>query len=391
MGLIDLEPSVASILFSIVAGCLPSMLLPVRSNRFGVIVLWYIYLVTILPFWIMAKMLVDNEAILIAAISIWLPFIATVQLYRLFSKRNRDWLKKSKPDQSSIILASLCIFGGLIIMWKYSLTLTLGIDLDYSRRMAARGMIAEGSVLSYLMSNYIKVLVPIVISIGLASRSKTLSVLAGLFGSFVMFSFTGVKGTLLIPLVMIYVYYFSRRGALSFISLIIPIIIFLLLPIIMEGTSVEEFVNVYFNRRLFCSPQLVFHAYIEFFSENGFLYFSDLPGVWQLTGNTGRAVGASVQIGQEYFYDPNMNANTSATVYGFAEGGVIGAWLMALMVCIYIMIFERFTLGRDPRWVLPLSIPIAYVITEQALHTAILSGGLLGLLLFIFAYKRIRI
>jgi len=70
---------------------------------------------------------------------------------------------------------------------------------------------------------------------------------------------------------------------------------------------------------------------------------------------------------------------------GFAEAGVLGAWLMAFLAFVVLALFGL-GLSRTPaEFGVMLAIPIAMRFCEQGLHTAMLSGGVFLLLLLVLA------
>ena len=94
---------------------------------------------------------------------------------------------------------------------------------------------------------------------------------------------------------------------------------------------------------------------------------------------------AGLVIGMEYFGNIDSNANSNFLSVGFSQGGVFGAWLIFIIGCVSLKLYD-IQLQKIPLELGQLiAIPIALRFCEQGLHTMMLSGGLLALYILITA------
>ena len=288
------------------------------------------------------------------------------------------------PAVFRVTLLTSCLVIGILLILNTGINLTLSFDEDYSRRSHALQLIEGGSFISYLSANYVKVIVPTIIALGLIRVRDTPLIIAGFFGGIVLFSIDGTKGSIFLPFAMIGVHFLLKYGKSRSLFLLYTVLVVVSGGYLLESLLGVDYINTYITRRTFFVPQFLLHSHISYFSEVGFIYFNDLPIVWQMVAEQ-REESAALQVGHSFLFSEGLNANVGIIQYGFSEAGILGCWLMSLSVLIIIYMFDKLTNFRNNSYVLTLSIPVAATITEQSLHTSILSGGLLGLSLMLYA------
>lgn len=384
MGLVFNSPNTTELTVAVIACALPVFILPSELKAFSSIIMWYLFICSILPFGVVVLVLGTQKTLFTSVLSHYLPSIAIIYLYVYIIKTPKKGIALYNISLNKIrkILLTLTVCTGILLLWKTGMSITFTLDDDYSRRLYSREIISGGSIISYTAANYVKVIVPTVIALGLVRLRDISLILAGLFGGLVLFSIDGTKGSVLLPIVMIGLHLLLRYGNSKPKYLLLFILAIIVFGYYMERSYGSDFINTYVIRRFFFVPQYLMHAHFTYFNEIGYMYFSDLPLIGVLISGT-RSESAAIQVGQSFLGTEGLNANVGVIQYGYSEAGILGCWLMSILLIVIIFYFDKATSLQNKSWTLPLSIPVASTLTEQSLHTSILSGGLLGIFILI--------
>ena len=168
--------------------------------------------------------------------------------------------------------------------------------------MINREVMQDDGLGMYILLAYSKALLPITILVGMAKGISKYVIASAIFGSIVIFSLDGSKVSLFLPLSMLYVGILLRLKLLNPFFLLTPVLLLFTISYIFDYYYDFEVFNYLLVRRIFCIPQLMNYAYIDYFDYNKMLYFSDFPFVSNILYDEFRSKPASYIVGEMYFY-----------------------------------------------------------------------------------------
>jgi len=189
---------------------------------------------------------------------------------------------------------------------------------------------------SYLSSIFSKIIVLFGVLAAIIYR-KYLA--AGVFiaASIVLFGLTSHKGIIFYPLFTVVIYYALRRS-LSYAAVLRLLIAALLLCFFdafmyneVGDSSFWGWFASLFVRRGLMLPPLLDYFHIDFFWTNPRYFWADSKISLGLVRNP-YGISSPYLIGQMYFGDPTMGANTGFIGSGFAQAGYFGSTLYSIGV-----------------------------------------------------------
>jgi len=249
----------------------------------------------------------------------------------------------------------------------------------YEIRRIARGIKyipLQGYILAICRS-----LIPIVGIYLFIFRKKVSYLFITLLIAFSIFSFNASKNVLFIPiyLMLISIYIKYSKSLIPFVFIFLAIVFLGIFEWKLVGTS---FLSEMFVRRILAVPGFLNIAYYNFFSSHSKVFLTDsillkhfVEPIYPLP--------YTFLIGLEYFNNPAMNADAGIWMAGFAHFGCLGAIAVS---CIGGFILGLIDNMLKKEFYYLACLVCAYLGVnwcEQALHTSVLTGGLLYIFLMI--------
>lgn len=295
-------------------------------------------------------------------------------------------LKKFRQNEKKPISKSIMHIG--LIGWLISFALLVGkhhsemrfsgLDNIYEQR-AITGSV--GSFFGYVQLYFTYVFCTLLIAYGVTIK-KWLWVAIGSAGYFVMYLITAEKSVVMLPFFLIGVGYLakSKKPALEIIVWVIAVVSIIIFGVIYlsEDNSFFDFVGFYLFTRLIATPSQFILDYYEFFSNNGFTFFSQIKGFnffvdapAQYASNPkwpqlGWIVGAG-----SHGIESNSNATFIATD-GAASFGALGIIFVSALLCLYLFVINKLSEKIHMTfW--------SIIFAQQALN--LISGSLFSLML----------
>lgn len=356
-------------------------ILPIRIDRFLSLLIWFIFLILVMPGCVMIYSLGFERVLPDFILCNALPIAAM----------NLPWMRGHYPKPGSVIapyphaiwiLAIPTIMFGAYLAWTNANNLSLDFLDVYTRRLEQRG--TANTLNGYLTANYYGAVLVVTIGYGLAFKHSLLTAISTL-GFLLIFCIDGSKSALLIPVIMILVHLATKMKVLTPVYLLLYTLFFLLTS---YGLN-DHNINLYGVRRVFIDTPATNCWYFEYFSKYGFVFGKDMF-ISNFLYGTDPIPSAGLAIGTEYFDNVDSNANSNFLSSGFSQCGIFGAWLTFIIGCVSLKLYD-IQLQKLPLELGQLiAIPIALRFCEQALHTMMLSGGLLGIYILITAITRQR-
>jgi hypothetical protein len=292
---------------------------------------------------------------------------------------------------TSFYLVCWTIFLILFIFNFGSLMSISGTDEIYIQRVIGA---AKTKFEGYLQVYFGYVFSLAIFAFGLFQRRLVLKIL-GYIGCIMLYLVTAEKSVLLIPLMM-YIVYLATNLGYKFNFFLKIFLSAYSLVIIVVSIGFEDFpflgeLGFYFFIRIAAIPGALFIDYYDYFSQAGYTHFSNLTGfnylfspAWSLQLDPLYPEIPKIIARDVHLNDSNPNANFLASD-GAAGFGLWGILMVSAILGIILAFFDRFSRRINPSLSLPLTAPIAYLLTNGSLFTVMASfgGGFLLLLFFL--------
>jgi len=244
------------------------------------------------------------------------------------------------------------------------------------------------------------ILIPIIFYFAIKLRSRIIVVLSFFLflGSYLM---TAQKWILASFFLIVFLHLISKLKAPKLINSSDVIRSFNYLIVILISLqsvfSKLPFVDLGIRRPLL-DPSIMLQFYVKFSYENSLRWWSD-TNIGRYIFNSD-SVPVSNAIGERYFNQPELqiypirasaNAASSSLADSIAQGGPLGLIFYSLAIIAFFYLLHVLAVGRDLSIVFVLSGLVATMLFEGALHTLLLSRGLIiVVLVFLFLPKVFR-
>jgi len=278
-----------------------------------------------------------------------------------------------------LVVASIIFQGG----WRY-----FNIDLTkvYTYREAAASYLP--SFYGYLNPWVSKVVFPFSLLLATLTRKKMQAFLA-LTGSVLMFGLTSHKGALFYPFVVLLFYWIVGRKK-SLLLLLVGYCFVIILSLIDYWLGVfQGWVATLMLRRSIFVPALLSFDYYDFFSRHGFVYWAQSKVAFGMLSYR-YSLSIPHLIGLHYFNNPATGANTGWLGSGYANAGIMGMLIYAILIGGIFLLLDAYTIFHDQQVLIAIFVaPLLAVMVSSDLPTALLTHGtLIGLLLLTFFRTR---
>jgi hypothetical protein len=357
----------ATLLFGVLGVGLLSLVLPGSLDRVAQSASWMLFITLVIPSWVMIYALGLEGAFGGYITSVILPVVALGVWARSASQ-----LQQGPFVDRDIRLLGAVSVGLLIMLFLFTpLSLPQNITLDavYDRRLDFRER--GGSLANYLHVTSEHAIAPLSVAIAMVSGRRFWLIIAGsaTVGAFLSH---GSKQCLMVPIAIAGMALVGRR----FGNRAEPLLAAGAIAILLVGLIDLPEIDLYTVRRIFCAPPYIVASYIDWFDVNGPLYGRDIGVLSRVIFGIEPETTASLVVGRQVMMQPELNANTNCFAFGFAELGAIGPWVILAVVVAYLKVLESVCSVSPAGFPALIGLQVAVVLSEQSLHTAILSGGL---------------
>lgn len=286
-----------------------------------------------------------------------------------------------------IILVPCCI--GIAMAWNGFHGLSaFGFEFLYSIRENA----TYPPLLPYLLNWLSMIIIPFFLAFSLFSKQIFLSIVF-ILADLILYMIMGNKFIYMSLLVVIGVFLISKIGIpikllyLGFTALCICSVILFLLEQSVSGTKISVLINFFLGIRFLFIPARNKFLYYECFSEYPKALFSEgqIGSAFGLTYPYSGSLGQTVDA-----YDTGRifasNSNTGYLGDSYAQMGVLGVLITAVMLAFLVKFFDACT---DKKLFSVFAAAMAtqfVVLNDGAFLTTLLTGGLFWLILFSIVY-----
>lgn len=245
-------------------------------------------------------------------------------------------------------------------------------------------------VFNYFFPIIGKIILPIMIVISVIQK-RYFYLFSGIALSVLIFAYTAHKSPLFYPFIILGVYYISGRNwnKLIYLALIgVTVVAMADFYLSEEYKAPFGLFGSIFSRRAIYVPVLLNNAFIDFFSQNPMLYWSESKLTFGLTSSPYSQPSVFV-IGARYFGDPTLAANTGFIGSGYANAGWFGVFIYSFVIGVLISYFDRVAKHVGQRFITSATFVIMFVvITSADFVTSLLTHGLVALLFILLILPR---
>jgi hypothetical protein len=294
----------------------------------------------------------------------------------------------SLPPRSLLRLSTAVLLSGVGLYVIFGGLADFNLNLERVYEFRAESADRLPVIFGYFYSNLASAVIPlsVILALMLKSRVAALFVVAL---SIMLFGLTHHKSVFFAPFIAVIFFWFFRSespitkvGVFFSLLCAISIVEILIIGQIAEG-EIPPIYSSYFIRRSLLVPALADRAYVEFFANNPYLFWSQSKLTFGLVNSPYEST-VPFLIGREYFGDAELAANAGFIGSGYANAGIIGVLFYGLIVGLVIGSINAF--GRRIGHGVVASVcllPVMTMVTSTDVLTAVLSHGVLLLLIFL--------
>ncbi|MFL0063345.1 hypothetical protein V2658_11825 [Tenacibaculum maritimum] len=337
-------------------------------------ILYFIYVLPTITFFSLSNQsLVDFFTLLFPYFTI---------LFSLFNKRRRG---KSLP-KGKITALFISVFVLIIVLIHYFISTEGNIVLNFSDVYSFRrkyGSVSTSGVFGYVNSWAMKIFSVLFFAWAIFSKNKKMIIIAAL-SIFLLFALSGHKGALKgVFLVLFFKFLFKRNNRRELV-----LYGFLGLISVASFTSIyleQNFIGSLLIRRLLFVPVQLNFTYLEFFSLNEKVFWSN--SILKNFITYQYPLEPAFLIG-DFLGNENMSANTGFAATGFMHGGYLGV-LFYTFIGIFIFRFINKNGDKINKYTL-LAItflPINSLFVSSDLFSTLLTHGLIVSLVILWLYE----
>lgn len=389
-------------LFLIAATALASFALPLVLSRPSALVLFVLYLLVYLPS-ITISLAAKPEALSLYGCelaALVIGFICVAIGTRALAPSLRGVSQSvtlGGSAQGFLFLVCLALFCFILFSFRDAISF-VGLDNIYEQRAAGR---SRNMLEAYAQTYLAFVFSPAVFAVGLLRRKFSYFVL-GLAGFVLMFSVTAERTIFLFPFAMTVIYFIMRLRmdspklvGLATLSLAVTVAIVVYLK---DASQVFELIAFYLVFRVIAIPGSMTWQYSDVFSDFGHTYWSNVTGVNLIVDVPAAFINAPnwPQLGYLVASDIlHVESNSNAHLFaydGIAAAGTVGVLVASGILGGWLVVLDRAARFVDPIFVVLISFPMAFSLTNGSVFSLMLSfGGFFWISFFAIAVRRKRL
>lgn len=311
-----------------------------------------------------------------------IPFILIVSLTFDNSIIKIKKITKGKPI---ILFFSFIIL--ITVLVNYGITTRGNLVFDLSKVYDQRdefGELSSVGIFGYLNSWAFKFFSTLLLAWSIYKRKIFLVFLSVLF-IILLFGFSGHKSSLTALILVLFFYFlykFKNTSLVIIVGFFVLIVGSIFLGLILNSMMPESLIL----RRLLIVPAHLNFTYLEYFSNNEFIYWSNSIlksfSIYPYDVHFVKVIG-------EYLGFPNMAANTGFIASGYVHAGIFGIMLYTFFAIILMNIINTFSKTNEKYFVMSIIfIPLMSMYSSSDLPTSLLTHGVLIAVLILYFYDK---
>lgn len=294
-----------------------------------------------------------------------------------------------KQSQSLAIRTFIFIFlpvAAFLLIYKY-LTFTTNFNIEKVYEIRAEYLKTNIPFAGYLFNWVAYVINPILFAFFLVKRNLLLLAFTIVLQIFI-FSNTGCKTFLFaLPLILCLMWMVTQKSCIVYMTLgLSGVIISGILSLWLIG---DEWILFLFARRTLLVPAQLSFFYYDFFSKDGFLFFS-CHKIFRFFLEYPYDVNPAHMIAATYLNRPECNATVGMYADAYMNFGFVGLILWSILLSLFLKFIDSCSKKKDLRIVIATITMPVIVLLESPLLTSLLTHGVFLALLILFLLPKIR-
>lgn len=290
--------------------------------------------------------------------------------------------RKGGKWKRTVFFAVAAFFGFVII--QHGLPNFASLSFESISKVRAEG--SFGTLMEIAINAMCRIVIPIILSVFLKEKEYSKAIIVSLIQLYI-YSITGFK-TYLFVLLLVVLWPFVKKLNMRYIP-----------ALAIAGVSIlSVIIYVFFDNnmalaliadRVVFFPAKIKWAYLDFFSKNPFVLFSEnsfsrLFGVEPVYG-----IHTHLMMGELYFNKPNMWTNTGYMTDAYANLGLIGGVLITALLSLELLWIDRVT-NYDNKSIAAVIFFIFYIALNDGAFIYISGSGGLIIAIIIVNFLRKR-
>jgi len=225
----------------------------------------------------------------------------------------------------------------------------------------------------YFFSWDAKVLVPLIVIIGAAYKSKVL-ILLGLMMQLVIFSINGQKSVALGLFIVLGVYWLTgkKNSGIKLFYIVYSSVVFFLILDLLLGVGLLSNVIV---RRMFVMPGLLTGYYVDFYSFHDMHNYANSSLSFLFDRNYSETPARI--IGKYFFGRDEMAANANLFASAYANFGLLSVFVESIIFCVLMYVITNLAKKKNKKIIVSLFTLPLISLSDSALLTSILTNGIM--------------
>lgn len=298
-------------------------------------------------------------------------------------------LQKIRKKESKVLFYLLIMFFAITVIYLSGRFVNFRLHLDimnvYGIRAEEREM-AIPILFRYLIPLISKV-IPVVILYYLIER-KYYHVFCFVFLQFLLFSIGGHKSFIFSVFVVLIVYFFYKRDRLPFLGYgFLGLNVFALIEaVLMGGRSI---LAAFVQNRVQLTPNQISYFIFDFMQSNELLYLRE--SILRYFGfESPYEQSIYFILGDKYFNDSFVRANTGACGDAFAQFGYISVFLYTLLIPLAFKVLYAVSSNLDRRILFVVVFLYVSTFINGSFFTVLLTNGFIFITLFLYIISSIK-
>lgn len=286
-----------------------------------------IYSLSIIPFIVMYQFDYNIKSWMVVLQLICLEFL------RIFMQKIKwKWLSSLKVCNYRSSLFRKIILGIIVLSFFYFFD-KFGIpqlsNFMFANVYSVRSSIQYSYLEAQLLNFFTRIIFPFIIIIGMIERKISVLIVAFLLEVY-LYSVTGSKTILFISLLIIVLQLLPFQTIREIVISGLPLVVVITDLIYFFTGNIMTYAVII--NRVFFLPAKIKYCYLDFFSKNDFIYFSQNTFAKLLGIASNYSIDIPHLIGDVYFQKPNMWANVGFMVDAFSNAGIIGMLIASIIL-----------------------------------------------------------
>ena len=293
---------------------------------------------------------------------------------------NSNYLEKLNFDKIFIVILCLAI---IFAAWRYTgFRFQFDIYNVYDIRVEARGY-SIPLIWGYLLTFSDNIL-PIAFVYSLYKKQRIITFCIG-FVIFLSFGIAGSKQVIFLLFLSLLGFYFIKN--LKFTNKFIWLFIGLLSLGILEFIYFETFIiSIFSTYRVLFIPAKLHYTYYDFFSNNELDYFRQSFFIFFTESPYKENIGFLMAYEDVQFWGGRANNGLfSDAYYNFGD---IGVFIFPIIVVVILKILDGSVSGLNERFLFIIIISVSFILNSLPFSTALITAGIIPLIVFLSSLKR---